>query len=71
MNVLECKNLKKAYKKGNFVLNNFNICIPEGKIIGLLGPNGCGNGSQARLTWRDCKANSNKTKKLGILYRWS
>ena len=49
MNVLECKNLKKAYKKGNFVLNNFNICIPEGKIIGLLGPNGCGKSTLIKL----------------------
>lgn len=49
MNVLECKNLKKAYKKGNFVLDNFNICIPEGKIIGLLGPNGCGKSTLIKL----------------------
>lgn len=49
MNVLECKNLKKAYKKGNFVLNNFNIRIPEGKIIGLLGPNGCGKSTLIKL----------------------
>ena len=49
MNVLECKNLKKAYKKGNFVLNDFNIRIPEGKIIGLLGPNGCGKSTLIKL----------------------
>ena len=49
MNVLECKNLKKAYKKGNFVLNDFNIRIPEGKIIGLLGPNECGKSTLIKL----------------------
>lgn len=49
MNVLECKNLKKAYKKGNFVLDNFNIRIPKGKIIGLLGPNGCGKSTLIKL----------------------
>lgn len=49
MNVLECKNLKKAYKRGNFVLDNFNIRIPEGKIIGLLGPNGCGKSTLIKL----------------------
>ena len=49
MNVLECKNLKKAYKKGRFVLDNFNVCIPEGKIIGLLGPNGCGKSTLIKL----------------------
>ncbi len=49
MNVLECKNLKKSYKKGKFVLNDFNLQIPEGKIIGLLGPNGCGKSTLIKL----------------------
>lgn len=40
-NILETKNLSKNYfsKKA---LNNVNIEIPKGKIIGLLGPNGSG-----------------------------
>jgi len=42
MSILECRNLYKSYKKGLYVLNGMNLEIPEGKIIGLLGPNGCG-----------------------------
>ncbi|WP_282806517.1 ABC transporter ATP-binding protein [Clostridium tetani] len=39
--ILECNDLVKKY--GNkIVLNNLNLKIPKGKIIGLLGPNGVG-----------------------------
>lgn len=41
MNLLECKNLSKYY--GQFrALDNINLQINSGKIIGLLGPNGSG-----------------------------
>ncbi len=49
MNALECKNLCKAYKKNRPVLDNFNIEIPMGKIVGLLGPNGCGKSTLMKL----------------------
>ncbi len=49
MNILECRDLTKSYKKGYNVLNNFNIQIPSGKIIGLLGPNGCGKSTLIKL----------------------
>lgn len=42
MNILECKNLYKSYKRGCCVLENMSLTLPAGKIIGLLGPNGCG-----------------------------
>lgn len=42
MNILECKNLSKSYKGKRAVLSNLNLSVPEGRIIGLLGPNGCG-----------------------------
>lgn len=35
------RNLTKDYG-GNIVLNNISFDIPAGKIVGLLGPNGCG-----------------------------
>ena len=47
--LLECKELKKCYKAGQYVLNNFNLKIPSGKIIGLLGPNGCGKSTLIKL----------------------
>lgn len=49
MNILECKNLTKAYKKNLPVLYNFNLEIPAGRIVGLLGPNGCGKSTLIKL----------------------
>ena len=49
MNILECRNLTKAYKKGYPVLKDFNIEIPSGRIVGLLGPNGCGKSTLIKL----------------------
>lgn len=49
MNILECKNLTKSYKKGFPVLWNLNLEIPAGKIVGLLGPNGCGKSTLIKL----------------------
>lgn len=49
MNILECRDLTKSYKKNFPVLYNFNINIPAGKIIGLLGPNGCGKSTLMKL----------------------
>jgi len=45
--VLTCKNLCKSYK--NPVLKNMNVDLPSGKIIGLLGPNGCGKSTFMKL----------------------
>ena len=49
MSILECKNLSKAYKKGVYVINDMNIEIPRGKIVGLLGPNGCGKSTLIKM----------------------
>ncbi len=40
-NILECKNLTKNYA-GIRALQNINLSVPKGKIVGLLGPNGSG-----------------------------
>ena len=49
MNVLECANVNKSYKKNKPVLTNLNITIPEGRIVGLLGPNGCGKSTLIKM----------------------
>ena len=46
--VLTCKNLSKSYGTQR-VLEDVNMCIPSGKIIGLLGPNGCGKSTFLKL----------------------
>ena len=49
MNVLEVKNLNKSYKRNVPVLSEFNLSIPAGRIVGLLGPNGCGKSTLIKL----------------------
>lgn len=49
MNILEFKNLSKAYVKGINVISNLSLEIPQGRIIGLLGPNGCGKSTMIKM----------------------
>ena len=47
--ILTCTNLYKSYKDKPFVINNLNLAIPQGKIFGLLGPNGCGKSTFIKM----------------------
>ena len=47
--VLRCEGLTKSYKLGVKVLDNFALTLPSGKILGLLGPNGCGKSTFLKL----------------------
>lgn len=62
MNILECKDLTKAYKKNVPVLSNFNLEIPAGRIVGLLGPNGCGKSTLIKLIAGLLQPNSGEIK---------
>ena len=46
--VLQTSNLSKNYS-GIRALNNLNIALPSGKIIGLLGPNGSGKTTMIKI----------------------
>lgn len=47
-NLIEIKNLFKEFD-GKFALNNVNLNIESGKIVGLLGPNGSGKTTLIKL----------------------
>ena len=47
--VLTCTDLCKRYKGSQQVLDHFSCSLPAGKIIGLLGPNGCGKTTLIKL----------------------
>ena len=49
MNVLEINGLSKSYKKNVPVFHNLNLSIESGRIVGLLGPNGCGKSTLIKL----------------------
>jgi ABC-2 type transport system ATP-binding protein len=46
-NILEIRNLKKKYSK--FTLNNINLSLPKGYIMGFIGPNGAGKSTTIKL----------------------
>lgn len=46
--ILSCHNLTKKYS-GKIALDNINLDIPKGSIIGLLGPNGSGKTTFIKL----------------------
>ena len=45
MYALEIKGLTKHYKDSNFKLNEINLVVPKGSIVGLVGKNGAGKSS--------------------------
>ncbi len=46
--ILECKGLTKTYTK-EVALNNINLSVGRGRIVGLLGPNGSGKTTLIKL----------------------
>lgn len=47
--ILECRGLSKQYTSGCYALNNLNLSLERGQIIGLLGPNGSGKTTFIKL----------------------
>ena len=47
--LLEAKNISFRYGKGPYILQNFEIQIKSGEILGLSGPSGCGKTTLARI----------------------
>lgn len=47
--ILTCRGLTKSYKAGAPILKDFNLSLSSGKIVGLLGPNGCGKSTLMKL----------------------
>lgn len=46
---LTCRNLTKSYRRGIPVLGGLDLELHSGRIVGLLGPNGCGKSTLMKL----------------------
>ena len=62
--MLTCKGLCKKYGS-TVALNNFSIEIPEGEIVGLLGPNGSGKTTFLKIVAGLLKANAGSVDVAG------
>ena len=47
--VLECKGLSQKYNNTFYTINNLNLTLERGQIVGLLGPNGSGKTTLIKL----------------------
>lgn len=47
--ILECRELSKRYNNTSYALNDLNLSLERGQIVGLLGPNGSGKTTLIKL----------------------
>ena len=48
--IIEAKNIKYRYNhKSDWVLNEFNLSVESGEIVGIIGPNGSGKTTALKL----------------------
>lgn len=64
MNAIEIKNLTKSYS--GFCLDNINLELPAGTIMGLIGENGAGKSTTIRLIMDATRADSGTVSVLGV-----
>lgn len=63
-NIIEIKNLSKNYK--GFSLNNINLSLESGYIMGFIGPNGAGKSTTIKLLMNLIQKDSGSIKIFGL-----
>jgi ABC-2 type transport system ATP-binding protein len=63
-NIIEIKNLTKKFKE--FTLDNVNINLPQGAIMGFVGENGAGKTTTIKLILNQLKKDSGDIKVFGL-----
>ena len=46
--LLEVRDLNKVYEDGYHAVRGISLSIPSGKLVGLIGPNGCGKSTMMK-----------------------
>lgn len=64
MNAIEIKALSKSFR--DFTLNNINLALPQGSIMGLVGENGAGKTTTLKLIMNSVAKDSGIVKVLGV-----
>ncbi len=67
MNAIEIKGLRKSYP--GFTLNNLNLTLPQGCILGLVGENGAGKSTTIKLMLDIIRADAGTVTLLGKDHR--
>jgi len=66
MAVIEAVNIKFRYsRKSPYVLNNFNLSVDHGEIVGIIGPNGSGKTTALKILSRTIRPEHGKIKIMG------
>lgn len=66
-NVIEIKNLSKKYEEyGEFKLDNINISLPKGTVMGLIGENGAGKTTTIKLILNQLQKDDGSIKIFGL-----
>lgn len=63
MNAIEIRNECKSFS--DFRLDNLNLILPQGSIMGLVGENGAGKSTTIKLIMGALKSDSGKIEVLG------
>jgi ATP-binding cassette subfamily B protein len=66
---IEFKNVSFSYKDGKSVLKDFNLNVPAGQTVALVGPTGCGKSTLVNLLCRFYEPTSGEILIDGIDYR--
>ncbi len=49
MNIIKAENITYGYSPNKPLLNNFNLSIDEGELVGIIGPNGAGKSTILKI----------------------
>ncbi len=63
-NILELQNVQKKYK--GFVLDGISLSLPQGYILGLIGPNGSGKTTTIKILMNMVKRNRGEAQVFGL-----